>query len=126
MLVLAMDKGPSRYRPLLRHILGSATPAKIDPQGRLVIPKDILDWANLSVDPARGSREVLVVGVGECVEVWNPEFFATHMKDIRNDLPVLWDEVRVNYSDAAVRANPATGKLSGKNLRGTLGDDEHL
>jgi division/cell wall cluster transcriptional repressor MraZ len=96
-LVLAAERGPSRFRGLLRHVLGSATPCRIDPQARLVIPKDVLDWAKLEVPADRDSLEVFVVGVGECVEVWNPGDFKSDMEPVIGNLPKLWDEMRSEY-----------------------------
>ena len=96
-LVAAAERGPRRYRALLRHVLGSAVAAKVDPQSRLVIPRDILDWAKLSIGSDDDSREVMVVGVGECVEIWNPDLYDREMDEARPTLGDIWDEARHEY-----------------------------
>jgi MraZ protein len=47
-----------------RFILGSAFEVVLDSQGRFVIPKILKDYANLE-------EEVIFVGLGDRVEVWN-------------------------------------------------------
>ncbi|MBM3474469.1 MAG: hypothetical protein FJX75_14490 [Armatimonadetes bacterium] len=96
-LVAAAERGPRRYRALLRHVLGSAVAAKVDPQSRLVIPREILDWAKLSITSDDDSREVMVVGVGECVEVWNPDLYEEETDKARPSLGDIWDEARHEY-----------------------------
>lgn len=101
-LVAAAERGPRRYRALLRHVLGSAVAAKVDPQCRLVIPRDILDWAKLSIGPNDESREVMVVGVGECVEIWNPDLYEREMDEARPLLGDIWDQARHDYVTAGI------------------------
>jgi MraZ protein len=101
-LVAAAERGPRRYRVLLRHVLGSAVAAKVDPQSRLVIPREILDWAKLSIASDDDSREVMVVGVGECVEVWNPDLYDKEMDEARPALGDIWDAARQEYVAAGI------------------------
>lgn len=59
--VSAMDKNV-----LIREFLGRAAEVSFDAQGRVVVPPDLLDWANLT-----GEKEVYVVGMHTNLEIWN-------------------------------------------------------
>ena len=59
--VSAMDKNV-----LIREFLGRAAEVSFDAQGRVVIPPDLLEWANLD-----GEKEVYVVGMHTNLEIWN-------------------------------------------------------
>ena len=54
-----------------RFVLGSAFEADTDPQGRVIIPKFLADYAKLEE-----KKEALFVGLGDRVEIWNPEEWA--------------------------------------------------
>jgi MraZ protein len=53
-------------RQLRRLIFSTAQQVDIDNNGRILIPKYLREVANLS-------KEAIVVGVGEAVEIWSPE-----------------------------------------------------
>lgn len=54
------------WRRLQRHFLGWAVEAEIDKSGRLAIPQSLRDYAGLT-------RDVIVMGVGRRVELWDAE-----------------------------------------------------
>lgn len=69
-----------------RFILGSAFELVPDGQGRVVIPKTLADYANLT-------KKVVFVGLGERVEIWSEaewnvreEFVARHAGEFIEDL----------------------------------------
>lgn len=56
-----------------RFVFSSAIMAEIDEQGRFVLPKHMLEYANL------GSKAV-IIGVGDHFEIWNAERWNQEMK----------------------------------------------
>lgn len=53
---------------LAAHILGDSRQLAFDPEGRIVIPQDLLDHANITT-------EVTFVGRGKTFQIWEPEAF---------------------------------------------------
>lgn len=47
-----------------RFYIASAVPVKADAQGRLLVPQELRDYASLS-------EEVVLLGVGDKLEIWN-------------------------------------------------------
>jgi MraZ protein len=56
------------YRILQRSFLSGVVTVELDSNGRLLIPKNMLAYAQLD-------KEALLVGTGSKVEVWNPAVF---------------------------------------------------
>jgi len=55
----------ARARYLLRWFVGNAEIVEIDKQGRIRIPRHLLDYAHLET-------EVLIIGLLNKIELWNP------------------------------------------------------
>ncbi len=53
-------------RALARHIWGNAAPTEYDKQGRVLIPKNLRDYAGLT-------KEVIFVGLRDRVEIWDKD-----------------------------------------------------
>lgn len=53
---------------LFRRIMSNAQPCRSDQQGRIIIPKEHLEYAQIQ-------EEVLIIGLGSRIELWNPELF---------------------------------------------------
>ena len=64
--VSALSAFNSADRKLLRAFFSRVRTVALDALGRLLLPKPFLLHANLS-------REGLIVGVGDFIEIWNPE-----------------------------------------------------
>ena len=64
--------GTPQYRNLTRHLFGNADDQYPDNQGRILIASGLREWAELG-------RDLVVVGVGRHIEIWNPEKFAQLM-----------------------------------------------
>ncbi|MBI2641085.1 division/cell wall cluster transcriptional repressor MraZ [Candidatus Roizmanbacteria bacterium] len=56
-----------------RHLFSSAIVVEIDGQGRFVIPKTLLDYADLD-------KKAVIIGVGDHFEVWQPEKWDMYQK----------------------------------------------
>jgi MraZ protein len=78
-----------------RFILGSAFEVELDSQGRFVIPKILKDYANLT-------EEVVFVGLGDRIEVWN-----------KND----WKEREIYVQENAAKM---VEEVSKEHLRNTI------
>ncbi len=53
-------------------ILGGAVQLSFDPEGRVVIPKHLLEFADLDI-------QANFVGKGQVFEIWNPDIFSKHL-----------------------------------------------
>ena len=51
-------------RSLKRHLYGNAVATELDAAGRIMVPPKLLGYAGLS-------KDVVMVGAGECLEVWD-------------------------------------------------------
>jgi MraZ protein len=62
-----------KHRFFIRRLLEWATEAQLDGQFRIMIPKDLLQFAGIEND-------VLIIGVLEHIEVWNPRIYEAYLK----------------------------------------------
>ncbi len=59
----------TKSRPLLRYLSSNAADVTVDAQGRVLIPKHLLEHAQLH-------KEALVIGAGAGrAEIWNPDLY---------------------------------------------------
>ena len=58
-----------------RHLFSSTVHMDIDGQGRFVIPKHLLQFAQLK-------DKVLILGVGDHFELWNPEKWSSYQLNL--------------------------------------------
>ncbi len=65
---------------LERYLYTSAAEASIDSQGRVVIPSDLKEYADID-------GETAVIGVGDHVEIWDAEVWKEHLKNISEKMP---------------------------------------
>jgi MraZ protein len=57
-----------QHRFFMRTLLEKATECQLDGQSRIIIPKELLQFAGIE-------NEVLILGVLERIEVWNPKIY---------------------------------------------------
>ncbi|MFT4704854.1 MAG: MraZ protein [Bradymonadia bacterium] len=57
---------------LRRLIFGMATPVQMDGHGRIVLPVDLREVAQIE-------RDLYWVGIGSCLELWNPDRLTTQL-----------------------------------------------
>jgi len=71
--------GPSvlemKKMEMKRHLFSSAVVLEIDDQGRIVIPKHLIEYADLN------GKDVVIIGVGTYFEIWNTEKWKQYVKD---------------------------------------------
>lgn len=62
-----------KHRFFTRTLLEKATESQLDGQSRITIPKELLQFASIE-------NEVLILGVLERIEVWNPRVYQDYLK----------------------------------------------
>jgi MraZ protein len=77
-----------------RHIL-----VKLDPQGRVVLPSEFRDLANIK-------KEVFILGALNCVEIWAPDEYLEAERD-----PLNYKKARRDSIDLALAATRKTGVM---------------
>ena len=60
------------YRKLQRNFFRGNTVVELDNNGRFLIPKNMLQYASLD-------KDVVVIGMGNKVEIWNPELYRSQL-----------------------------------------------
>lgn len=89
----AVECAAPELRAPLRHLLGQAVETHIDDQNRLVIPHDLITLSELFPDSQAESRDVIVVGTGICVEIWDPARLAEHEAHEKTQLTEMWSAI---------------------------------
>ncbi len=62
----------TKARKLQRYLSANAVDAQVDAQGRILLPKHLLEYAGLV-------KEALVIGAGNRAEIWNPDTYEADM-----------------------------------------------
>jgi len=70
------------YRKLQRNFFSGTATVEMDANGRFVIPKNMLTYAQLD-------KDVILVGMGNKVEVWNPSIYEKHLIQDQGELSKL-------------------------------------
>jgi MraZ protein len=71
-----------QHRFFVRTLLQWAVDGQLDSQARLSIPQDLLKFAAIE-------NEVLIIGVLERIELWNPKIYEEYM----NNQPATYETV---------------------------------
>jgi MraZ protein len=108
-LTAAADRGPEQAN-FARHVLGNAQRARLDGQGRVRIEDELLRWARIPVRPVDGPREVLLMGVGDRVELWDPGVWDAHRAQFQGSFEVIRASVFANSSAVPPVASQANGE----------------
>jgi len=75
-----------KTRQLKRYMFSGAVEASIDDQGRFVIPQSLKSYADLN-------KELVVIGAGDHVELWDSALWAEHLNKISRELVSQSDEL---------------------------------
>lgn len=74
----------TKSRPLLRYLSSNAADVSVDSQGRILLPKHLLEHAELT-------KEALVIGAGSNrAEIWNPALYEANVASM-SEADVLAD-----------------------------------
>lgn len=79
------------YRSFIRSTVRYATPAKMDKQGRIQISPALRDFAGLD-------SEVIIIGVVNKIEIWNPE----KLKEMESSMPPTVQEEFDNLAEKII------------------------
>ncbi len=60
------------YRTLQRNFLSGVVTVELDGNGRFLIPKNMLTYAQVD-------KDAMLVGTGSKVEIWNPSIYEKHL-----------------------------------------------
>jgi MraZ protein len=74
-----------------RHIIGAATDCELDKQRRLILPENLVAYAELPED-----GEVLVVGCGEVFEIWNPALYEEDAKTSEETIQDIFGRISLS------------------------------
>ena len=70
------------YRKLQRNFFSGTATVELDNNGRFVVPKMMLTYAGID-------KDVILVGMGNKVEVWNPTVYEKHLIQDPSELSKL-------------------------------------
>lgn len=65
------DQDESTFKRLLLEL---ASEDKLDSQSRLLVPKNLIEFAGID-------KDVLILGQNKKIEIWNPEIYENHKKE---------------------------------------------
>lgn len=80
--ISGLNEFNEEYRKLQRNFLSGVVTVELDTNGRFLIPKNMLLYANLD-------KDVVLVGTGNKVEVWNPSTYEKHQINDPGELSKL-------------------------------------
>jgi len=66
--IAGLNEFNAEFRKLQRNFFRGSATVELDSAGRLLIPKSMLQYGKLD-------KEVVVVGMGNRMEIWNPEVY---------------------------------------------------
>ncbi len=70
--ISGLNEFNEEYRKLQRNFLSGVVTVELDANGRFLIPKNMLTYAQID-------KEAILVGMGNKVEVWNPTIYEKHL-----------------------------------------------
>ena len=73
-----------KRRILKRRLNYFASHQKVDKQGRINIPSELIDYASLE-------KDVVVVGTGRMIEIWNPRELEKYLKQAETEFQSFSD-----------------------------------
>lgn len=80
--ISGLNEFNEEYRKLQRNFFRGNMQVELDNMGRFLIPKSMLKYAQLE-------KDVIVVGMGNRVEIWNPERYQDYLIQDQNEFSKL-------------------------------------
>ncbi len=75
--ISSLNEFNSEQRKLKRNLFSGIAQIDIDSNGRILIPKNMISHSSIS-------KNVILVGVGNTIEIWNPEVYSKNLiKDVK-------------------------------------------
>jgi len=69
----------SKTRDLRRYMFAAASDSKLDSQGRIIVPTNLLSYAGIE-------KEITVIGAGDHIEIWNTTNWNEYFENVSNSL----------------------------------------
>lgn len=70
----------------MRLFLQEAAEDKFDSQSRLLVPKKLIDFAEIE-------KDIVILGMNKYIEVWNPKLYEEYLKEIEEPYETIAKEV---------------------------------
>ena len=70
--ISGLNEFNEEYRKLQRNFLSGVVTIELDGNGRFLLPKTMLTYAQID-------KEAMLVGMGNKVEIWNPAIYEKHL-----------------------------------------------
>ncbi|NMM50075.1 division/cell wall cluster transcriptional repressor MraZ [Marinigracilibium pacificum] len=80
--IVGLNEFNEEHRKLQRNFFRGNSVVELDSSGRILIPKPMMSFANLD-------REVVMVGVGNKIELWNPDVYNNYLIDDQQEFSDL-------------------------------------
>ncbi len=80
--ISSLSEFNEEYRKLQRNFLSGVVTVELDSNGRLLIPKNMLAFAQID-------KDAILVGLGSKVELWNPSIYEKHQINDPGELSKL-------------------------------------
>ncbi len=80
--IAALSEFNAEQRKLKRNFFRSIAQVELDNAGRILLPKPMLAHANLD-------KEAILIGMGNYIEMWNPQMFEEHQIDDSEEYSAL-------------------------------------
>lgn len=83
-----LDRDLPKLQRFVRLLSTRSRPVKLGQRGRLVVPEGFREF--LAVEP---NSEVIVVGAGVCLEIWNPSVWVAYLRQDIGEFHSLFKEL---------------------------------
>lgn len=80
--ISGLNEFNEEYRKLQRNFLSGVVTVELDGNGRFLLPKNMLTYAQID-------KEAILVGLGSKVEIWNPAIYRKHLINDPGELSKL-------------------------------------
>ena len=80
--ISGLNEFNEEYRKLQRNFLSGVVTVELDSNGRFLLPKNMLNYAQID-------KEAMLVGTGNKVEIWNPSIYEKHQINDPGELSKL-------------------------------------
>ena len=87
--VMGLNEFNEEYRSFQRNFFRGNTEIELDATGRLLLPKTLIRYASIE-------KEVIAVGIGNRVELWNPDIYEEYLIKDQNEFSQLAQKYLAN------------------------------
>ena len=89
--------GEKTKRQLKRQFIGKGFEATFDKQGRITLPAELIRFAELE-----SSSEVVVLGSGDVIEIWNPTVYEAEEDAFEDTVQSIMGEMDLDSGDGSL------------------------